>query len=195
MLCLVLEAAAWPQHHEKHWLLRVQRWGHVPQPSPHITRLGTSQRSTGRETQESEGPWRAEPLQSLRHMAAGGRGHQPSLPASNGAGSLPRAALAVRGAWAQLGSPCPAVTPGWCQPSSSLPHGWQGCQHQVPAAEQSQAQLRRGWSHSWPCPGEPCVTQGHPGEPSEVPRSGPAGHGAGDLPGALMCSLWQPALP
>lgn len=44
---------------------------------------GTSQRSTGRETQESEGPWRGEPLQNLRHMPAGGReGHQPSLPAN-----------------------------------------------------------------------------------------------------------------
>lgn len=55
--------------------------------------------------------------------------------------------------------------------------------------------VKEGMVPQLPCPGEPCVTQGHPGEPSEVPRSGPAGHGAGDLPGALMCSLWQPALP
>lgn len=68
-------------HHEEHWLLKVQGWEHVLQPSP-FTSPGcdTSQWSMGRETQECEGPWRGEPLWSLRHMPAGRReGHQPPL--------------------------------------------------------------------------------------------------------------------
>lgn len=174
----------------------MQRWGHVPQPSPHITRLGTSQRCTGRETWESEGPWRAEPLQSLRHMAAGGREDtsHPCQPAMV-LGACPEQPWqsGVPGhSWAALVLPSPlggASLPPLCLTAGRAAST--RCQLQ----SRAQAQLMRGWSHSWPCPGEPCVTQGHPGEPSEVPRSGPAGHGAGHLPGALMCSLWQPALP
>lgn len=185
----------------------------MPQPSP-LTSLGwgTSQWSTGRETQESEGPWRGEPLQNLRHMPAGGReGQQPSLTSNTRCWEPAKSSPGSQGCLGTAGQ-CLSCHHPWMTLSFLLfsqllaglrtLRGLLAARTTVPDAEQSPDTFNQGMIPPCPCPrGQPRLwgvvhhSWGHTGGPWEVPRSSPAGHRAEDLPRTLMCSQWHPALP